>query len=192
MKEILLTSIVQKAYKFSSGKIFVLSSGETSNEYINCKTILSYPKIFVPLGIEIFSLIKRPVSAVGGMTAGADPIAISASYASYLCGTPMNWFSVRKEPKTHGECQLIDGDISRGESVVIVEDVVTTGASTIKAIKTCLEFDLEITQVIALIDREQDGMENIRNEVGPNVSVQALFTRGDIYRKYVEEIGSDI
>jgi len=114
------------------------------------------------IGELIFSLISssKP-DAIGGLTLGADPIAYAVCLTSYLKGTSIKAFTVRKEPKGHGTKQWIEGDIKEGERVVIVEDVVTTGGSTIKAITRAQAAGLEVIKVVTLIDREEGGKEAI-------------------------------
>jgi orotate phosphoribosyltransferase len=120
------------------------------------------------------------VRAVGGLTMGADPIAVGLSIRSLSNTSPVNWFSVRKEPKAHGKARQVEGTISSGDKVCVLEDVVTTGASTIKAIRACRAAGLEVCQVLAIVDRQQDGMAAIHREVGAWASVHALYTINDI------------
>ncbi len=112
---------------------------------------------------------------------GADPIAISTATASARTSREICWFSVRKDRKGHGRGRLIEGDVKAGFEVAVVDDVVTTGGSTIEAIEKCREAGLQIVQVLVLVDREQDaGMEKIRMALGGDVPVVALFTKSEV------------
>jgi len=118
------------------------------------------------------------------MTLGADPISNATSYCSWLKGQPIQSFVVRKIQKDHGIVAPIEGKVARGDRVVVVDDVVTTGSSTLQAISACKTAGLAIVGVVALIDRqEMSGRENIEREVP---GFQSLFTRDeimDVYRK---------
>jgi orotate phosphoribosyltransferase len=117
--------------------------------------------------------------AVGGLTMGADPIAISTAMSSYLRdkSNSVQSFIIRKEPKEHGLGLQIEGDVKAHDNVVIVDDVVTTGASTMKAIDIAREHDLHVMAVIVLVDRcEENGRENIE---GKGVKVHSIYTAQD-------------
>ena len=106
------------------------------------------------------------VQAVGGITLGADPIATATSIAAYLDGCPMHAFIIRKEPKGHGTGQWLEGrkNLPAGTKVIIVEDVVTTGGSSMKAVNRAKEEGLDVLGIVALVDREEGGRENIEAE----------------------------
>src|SRR6478672_11905947 len=126
-----------------------LSSGKESDFYIDCKkTALTAEGHFL-IGRAILQVIREKapqVVAVGGLTLGADPIASAVSLTSYLAGTPLTALIVRKEPKGHGTGQWVEGRalVQNGASVVVLEDVVTTGASTLKAIERMKLEGLEV------------------------------------------------
>lgn len=106
--------------------------------------------------------LKLKPDAIGGLTLGADPIAVATAFTSYQKKDPMEAFVIRKEPKQHGMKLQIEGNVKAGDKVIIVDDVVTTGQSTIKAIKIAEKAKLKIIAVIILLDRcEQGGRENI-------------------------------
>ena len=156
--------LAKYAYSLNKNKIN-LSSGSKSNEYIDCRYALSIPSVLYGVAEEVFEKINIPsVSAIGGLTMGADPIAISVSFysANYH---PLNWFSIRKQPKEHGKNKLIEGKVSSGDNVVIVDDVITSGNSVIKAIKACENEGINVSQVIGLVDRCEGGIENIKEHV---------------------------
>jgi orotate phosphoribosyltransferase len=157
-----------------------LTSGRTSNFYIDCKqAVLSAEGHFL-VGWLFGRLIAErapEVEAVGGLTMGADPLASAVSTMSYFTGRPLHAFYVRKEPKGHGSNLWIEGSKSLrpGMPVAILEDVVTTGGSALKAITRAREFDLRVVLVLGLVDREEGGREALAAE-GP---VVALFSKRD-------------
>ncbi len=102
--------------------------------------------------------------AVGGLTLGADPISYAISYASSATARPIRAFTVRKAPKAHGTAKLIEGPFSSGDRVVVIEDVITTGGSALKAIKAVRDAGGEILGLLALVDREEGGREAIEAE----------------------------
>jgi len=119
------------------------------------------------------------IDAIGGLTLGADPIVCAVVMEAARKGKEINGFIVRKEPKGHGTKRFIEGNIKKGMKVVIVEDVVTTGTSVLKAIKRAEEAGLKIIKVITLVDREEGGKKIIERE-GYNFS--SIFTRSDFFR----------
>lgn len=182
-REELLKLLVDKAFKYSEEPIFKLASGKMSAYYINCKMITLDPYGLNLIGEAVNDLIeenfkKGEISAVGGLTLGADPISVAASMASYKRGAPLKAFVIRKEPKRHGLKKWLEGNVENGEKVVIIEDVVTTGMSTIKAIKRAKEANLEVKGIIALVDREEGGAKNIKNECG--LDVFAIFKKSEL------------
>lgn len=178
--EILLRQLARHGYKYDPDNKFALSSGKISEEYLDCRQALSRPMTLAALGKVIVPSLDPDTMAIGGLSFGADPISISVSHASARSFRPVRWFSIRREQKTHGAKRLIEGDIRPGEAVTVVEDVVTTGASVLKAIKACKDFGLKVTEVIVLVDREEGGLASIRHEVsGP---VRAIYRFNDIRR----------
>lgn len=187
-REDLLGFLAEYAYQFRPENPFVLASGATSPEYLDCKLALSQPGAMVALGEVFLSFLERGVVAIGGLTMGSDPIAIGTAYASAANKDhPVRWFSVRKEPKHHGQMRLIEGSVQDGEQVAVVDDVVTSGGSTIRAIKECRASGLDIVQVLVLVDRQQDdGMAKIKAEVGPDIAVRAIFNKQEIKARWHE------
>ncbi|MBF0226329.1 MAG: orotate phosphoribosyltransferase [Desulfobacterales bacterium] len=166
MKEELLQLLCEKSFKYSDEPIFKLVSGRMSNFYINCKPTTLSPKGLYLVGNLIFDELKDlDIAGVGGLTFGADPIAISTAFVSQLKNKPIKAFSIRKELKNHGIVNWIEGDMQKGEKVAIIDDVVTTGGSTIKAIERAKIHGLEVVKVVVLIDRQEGGRENIAHHV---------------------------
>ena len=113
--------------------------------------------IIGPLGLEALTATGWRVDAVGGLTLGADPIAYAISYASMLAGSPLRAFTVRKEVKTHGTGRLVEGPFKEGDRVAIVEDVITTGGSALRAATAVRAAGGHVAGVLALVDREEGG-----------------------------------
>ncbi|HLC21680.1 MAG TPA: orotate phosphoribosyltransferase, partial [Candidatus Methylomirabilis sp.] len=141
----LLKLLLRHSFQYSADPIFTLASGRKSHYYINCKKTTFMPEAMPLLGRLFFERIKavehkdgQRIDAVGGLTLGADPIAYATAYHSALEGAPIQAFSVRKEPKAHGAQKWVEGFEESGARVAIIEDVIPTGASTLKAIDGAL------------------------------------------------------
>lgn len=158
-----------------------LSSGHTSDFYVDSKQAILTAEGHFLVGQLFYALMQKHAAhaeAVGGMTMGADPMASAVSLVSFIAGNPKAAFYVRKEAKGHGTQRWIEGlkSLRAGMPVVIVEDVVTTGASTIKAIDRAAHHDLNVVCVLALVDRqEEDGRANVEQRV----PLHSLFSRQD-------------
>jgi len=154
-----------------------------SQFYFNCKTVTLDPEGQVLIGNLVFdSLSSLKIKAIGGLTLGADPMASAVAYTSWLRKEPVQSFVVRKEIKEHGTGNLIEGKVNAGDRVVVLDDVITTGGSTLKAIAACRAAGLEVVKVVVLVDRqEMNGRENIQKEVA---HVEALVTRDEIMSLY--------
>jgi len=182
MKTRLAEIIMKKSFRYSENPPFTLASGGTSNYYFNCKPTTLDPEGMNLIGAILFEMLSdADVSATGGLTLGADPIANALSLISYQRGNPIKSFVIRKDVKEHGTKSAVEGDVIPGERVVIIDDVITTGGSTIMAIERARAAGLVIDRVIALIDREEGGRENIERYVA---RVDALFTRSEIMSVY--------
>ena len=143
---------------------FTLASGKTSEVYIDARLTTMSPdglRLIGSLGLAAINAESWDADSVGGLTLGADPIAYAISYASAASSTPLRAFTVRKQAKTHGTGQLIEGPFVPRDRVVIVEDVVTTGGSALQAIDAVRKADGVIAGVLALVDREEGGCEAI-------------------------------
>lgn len=189
MRDRLIRLIYERAFKYSEEPIFKLVSGRMSNYYFNCKMVTLNPEGMYLIGNIVFDMIKgMRVKGIGGLTLGADPIADAVAYTSYLKEKPIEAFVVRKSAKSHGTMQWIEGDVKAGDRVVIVDDVITTGKSTIDAITKAKETGLQIVKVIALVDRQEGGYENIMEQLkGIKVDyklVEAVVTRDDVMELY--------
>ena len=178
MKNRLGEIIIEKSFKYSENPPFTLASGKTSNYYFNCKPTTLDPEGMNLIGSIIFDMLKETdITAAGGLTLGADPIANALAVISYQKGKPIKSFIVRKDVKDHGTKSAIEGNVRTGEKVAVIDDVITTGGSTIVAIEQARRAGLIVETVITLIDREEGGRENILEHVS---HVKSVLTRTQI------------
>ncbi|MBF0203251.1 MAG: orotate phosphoribosyltransferase [Desulfamplus sp.] len=178
MKKKLIELLCTKSFKYSEEPIFRLASGRMSQFYVNCKPVTLDPEGMFLVGHLMFDAIRNSdCTGVGGLTFGADPIAVATSFASYLEKKPVKAFSIRKEQKNHGVINWVEGAMSAGEKVVIIDDVVTTGGSTIKAIERARAQNLDVIQVVTLVDRQEGGIQKIKEHVE---KVSSIITRDDL------------
>lgn len=144
---------------------FRLSSGKRSSYYLDGKKITLHPEGSYYVAKAILDIIKDDqAKAIGGLTMGADPIVGAVALLSYIEKQPVLPFIVRKEPKMHGKQKLIEGTLEEGWRVVIVDDVITTGGSTFKAIRAVEELGCKIVNVVCLVDRKEGGSDKIKEE----------------------------
>jgi orotate phosphoribosyltransferase len=182
MKQELIEIICKKSFKYSHKPEFKLVSGKMSRFYINCKPTTLSPRGMYLVGHLVFEAIKDlNVDGVGGLTFGADPIAVATAFVSELKKSPIKAFSIRKTKKDHGIIRWVEGDITPGERVVIIDDVVTTGGSTIKAVQRARSEGLDVVKAVILVDRQEGGLENIREHVE---DVSAIITRDDLIEQF--------
>jgi orotate phosphoribosyltransferase len=178
-RERLLALLTKLAYE---RRRVTLSSGKESDFYIDTKQASLTAEGHFLVGRLVLAEIRAHfpgAQAVGGMTMGADPIASAVSLTSWLAAPPgLPAFYVRKEPKGHGTAQWIEGKkaLPAGARVAVVEDVVTTGASTLKAVERCRGEGLSVLGVVALVDREEGGKAAVE---AAGVPLRALFGRRD-------------
>ncbi len=185
-KKALLDTLYTRSFNFDSEKGFTLSSGQKSDVYIDAKKTVLSAEGMEAVGYAFFQELKlEPIDGIGGMTLGADPIAYATALISTLNGKPLDVFIVRKEPKKHGTQQWIEGNLKPGSWVAIVEDVVTTGASTILAVQRAREYGFQVRKVLALVDRQEGGKENIEKEA--KVKFDSLFTKADLVEFHIKQ-----
>ncbi len=164
-RERLIEIIKERSFQYSEEPAYKLSSGAVSKFYFNMKNTASSGEAIYLAGKLVFEKIKElqlQIDAIGGLTMGADPIAYAVARYSYDVQHPIQAFVIRKEPKEYGLHLQIEGNVKSGDHVVIVDDVVTTGSSTIKAIDIARQHGLIVVAAIVLVDRgEQNGRQNI-------------------------------
>ena len=162
---------------------FTLSSGRTSSLYIDARLTTMSPEglsLIGPLAISAINDAGWRPDSVGGLTLGADPVAYAISYASARTVRPIRAFTVRKEPKVHGAGRQIEGPFLPDDKVVVIEDVITTGGSALRAAEVVRAAGATITGVFALIDREEGGREAIEAE---GYAVRSLVPASEIVRR---------
>ena len=159
-------------------RLVKLASGRESDFYFDGKQTTLHAEGGYLTGKLFYEAIRDVdgVQAVGGITLGADPIATATSIAALLAGQKMHAFIIRKEPKGHGTGQWLEGrkNLPPGTKVVIVEDVVTTGGSSMKAVNRAKEEGLDVLGIVTLVDREEGGRENIEAE---GYWLKSIFTK---------------
>ena len=160
---------------------FLLASGKRSTFYIDCKETTLNPEGMYLTGHLMFKrVLEMPdVEAVGGVSIGGDPLVCSTALASYAFRQPLPAFFIRKEPKGHGKNLYIEGakNLRKGMTVVILEDVVTTGGSSLKAIEVTEQEGFKVKGVIALLDRLDGGKEAITSK---GYHFESMFTLNDL------------
>lgn len=177
----LLATLAQKSFRLGE---FKLSSGATSDYYVDCRTTTLDAKGSRLTGEVFLEEIRRrewKPQAIGGLTMGADPIVVAVSVVS----GELNGFLVRKAEKQHGTGQRIEGFREKAARVVIVDDVCTTGGSTVQAIEAAREFGFEIVGVMCLVEREEaKGRPNVEKAAAPAPFV-SIFTANDVRKEHM-------
>ncbi|MGK7931645.1 MAG: orotate phosphoribosyltransferase [Microcystaceae cyanobacterium] len=179
LRQSLLKLLVDLAYKEGN---FTLSSGQTSPYYINGKQVTLTAQGALLLGQLIFSMLPEGTSGVAGLTLGADPMVTAVSVVSAYENRPIPALIIRKEAKGHGTKAYIEGpNLAEGSQVVVLEDVVTTGNSALLAVERLQDAGYKVTQIIAIVDREQGGKELYESK---NIPFTAIFSIKDLQKAY--------
>lgn len=180
-KERLFELLYQKSFVYRDNPPFTLVSGRQSPYYFDCKATTLDPEGCMLTGKCMFDMIKNfDADAVGGLTLGADPISLSIALNAYTHGKIVYPLIVRKEPKKHGTQKWIEGNTAHVKTVIAIDDVITTGGSTITAIERLIESGLDVIAAVVIIDREEGGREAIEEK---GITVYSLFTRSDFDKK---------
>lgn len=162
---------------------FTLASGKQSDLYIDCRTTTMHPDGLAtigPLGLQTILARGWNADAVGGLTLGADPVSYAIAYASQLAGMPLRAFTIRKEAKAHGTGKLVEGAFESGDRVVIIEDVITSGGSALRAAESVRTAGGYVVGVLAVVDREEGGraaLESAGLEVVSLVTAREIVAR---------------
>jgi len=179
----LLSTLAHKSFRLG---LFKLSSGGTSDYYIDCRTTTLDAKGSRLTGEVFLEEIRQRgwnPQAIGGLTMGADPIVVAVS----VVGGDLSGFLVRKAEKQHGTGQRIEGFREKGARVVIVDDVCTTGASTVQAIEAAREFGFEVVGVMCLVEREEaGGRPNVEKAATPAPFI-SIFTANDVRKEHIAQ-----
>ncbi|MBC7822914.1 MAG: orotate phosphoribosyltransferase [Candidatus Parcubacteria bacterium] len=181
LRQALLTLFCEVAYREGD---FLLSSGQKSTYYINGKQVTLHPQGGLAVGRILLPTIASETVAVAGLTLGADPIVTAVSVVAAYEGRSLAALIVRKEPKGHGTQAYIEGPtLPEGSPVVVLEDVVTTGQSAMKAVDRLREAGYQVEEVITLVDRQQGGAEFYEKA---GLKFQAVFTIQDLQKCWQE------
>ena len=179
LRQQLLDLICTVAYKEGD---FVLTSGQRSSYYINGKQVTLHPAGGVAIGRLLLSLLPTETQAVAGLTLGADPLVTATSVVAAYEGRSLTALIVRKEAKGHGTRAYIEGPaLPAGSAVTVLEDVVTTGQSALKAVARLREAGYHVNGILALVDRQQGGTETY---AAAQIPFQALYSIGDIQQRW--------
>ena len=178
LREILLELLCKNAYTEGD---FILSSGQRSSYYINCKKVSLAAEGALAIGRLLFSLLPEDTAGVAGLTLGADPLVTAVSLVSALENQPIPGLIIRKEAKGHGTQAYLEGpQLESQAKVVVLEDVVTTGKSAMQAVERLQGVGYQVQQIIALVDREQGGAEFYQ---GQGLNFKAVFSIRDLQNK---------
>ena len=184
LRETLLHLLATEAYQEGD---FTLSSGQKSFYYINGKPVSLSAEGALAIGKLFFSLLPWDTEAVAGLTLGADPLVSAVTVVSAYEKRPVSGIIVRKQPKGHGTNAYLEGKILPPQAkVVVLEDVVTTGNSALFAVEQLQKAGYEVTQILAIVDREQGGKELYQKQ---GIRFQALFSIRDV-QSYAKQLNS--
>jgi len=163
-----------KTQAFSKGK-FILSSGKESDFYLDARLVtLSAPGAYLTARIMLDMIKDDDLDAIGGPTLGADPMVGAIASLSYQEGRPIKTFIIRKQPKAHGKQQQVEGPLLKeGGSVVIIDDVATTGKAFVESIEVLRKMNIKIKKAISIIDRGEGALEALAKY---NVPLVSIFT----------------
>lgn len=190
-REQLLTLIANQSFRLGS---FTLASGLKSDYYIDCRTTTLHAQGAELTGHVFFDLFQQQgwkPRAVGGLTMGADPIVTAIAVISAQQRMPIHGFLVRKAEKTHGMGQRIEGFQEKGADVVIVDDVCTTGGSTIQAIQAAREFGFNIIAAACLVEREETGGRPAVEQAAAPAPFFSIFTSSHIKAAHAIRLQSE-
>jgi orotate phosphoribosyltransferase len=182
----LLQLLAQNSFRLGE---FTLSSGIKSDYYIDCRTTTLHAKGAELTGRVFYELVRKQkwkADAVGGLTMGADPIVVAVSVISSQAGSPIHGFLVRKSEKSHGMGRRVEGFQQKGANVVIVDDVCTTGSSTVQAIEAAREFGFNIVGAACLVEREEaNGRPDVEKAAAPAPFI-SVFNSSEVKAAHVK------
>jgi len=175
MREELLKMLKRDCYRKGN---FKLSSGKYSEHYVNCKPVTLNGKGLLLLSISILENVEQDSFAVAGLTLGADPLVSGVAAISSLKERNLNALIVRKEPKGHGTASQIEGPLPpTGSKITVLEDVVTTGGSSIKAVNVLRDVGYVVDRVVSIVDRQEGGKDAMMKA---GLEFRSLFTLEDL------------
>nr|WP_043368830.1 orotate phosphoribosyltransferase [Cyanobium sp. PCC 7001] len=157
MRQNLLVQLASRAYRHGR---FTLASGRSSDHYVNCKPVSLSGAGLALLGALLLEQVEPEAAAVAGLTLGADPLVSAVAMRAALDGRGLDALIVRKEAKGHGTGAWLEGPLpGSGERITVLEDVVTTGGSSLKAVAQLREAGYRVERVVAIVDRQEGGLE---------------------------------
>jgi len=173
----LLKLLRENAYKKGE---FKLSSGKTSEHYVNCKPVTLSGRGLTLASVMLLEHVERDSAAVGGLTLGADPIVSGVVVVAGLDKRLLDGLIVRKEPKGHGTGAWIEGpELPEGSKVTVLEDVITTGGSAIKAVKRIRDAGYKVERVVSIVDRQEDDEATTAMKLA-GLELYSIFTLKDL------------
>jgi orotate phosphoribosyltransferase len=169
-RQLLLRLLAERAYRHGS---FTLASGRTSDHYVNCKPVSLSGQGLALLSAQMLKLVEAEAVAVAGLTLGADPLVSGVAIAAAQGGRALDALIVRKEAKGHGTGAWLEGPLpAAGQRITVLEDVVTTGGSSLKAVNQLREAGYEVQRVVTIVDRQEGGLEAM---TAAGLELQSLF-----------------
>jgi orotate phosphoribosyltransferase len=174
-RALLLQLLAERAYRHGQ---FTLASGRTSSHYVNCKPVSLSGLGLSLLSAQMLALVEPEAAAVAGLTLGADPLVSGVAQAAALAGRQLDALIVRKEAKGHGTGAWLEGPLPAAGSVItVLEDVVTTGGSSLKAVHQLREAGYTVNRVVTIVDRQEGGLEAM---TAAGLELRSLFLLEDV------------
>lgn len=169
-RQLLLRLLAERAYRHGN---FTLASGRTSDHYVNCKPVSLSGQGLALLSAQMLKLVEAEAVAVAGLTLGADPLVSGVAMAAAQGGRALDALIVRKEAKGHGTGAWLEGPLpAASQRITVLEDVVTTGGSSLKAVNQLREAGYEVQRVVTIVDRQEGGLEAM---TAAGLELQSLF-----------------
>ena len=178
-RHLLLQLLAERAYRHGQ---FTLASGRTSNHYVNCKPVSLSGLGLALLSARMLELVEPQAVAVAGLTLGADPLVSGVAQAAALAGQHLDALIVRKEAKGHGTGAWLEGPLpAAGSRITVLEDVVTTGGSSLKAVHQLREAGYNVERVVTIVDRQEGGQEAMQ---AAGLELCSLFLLEEVARTH--------
>ena len=174
-RQLLLERLAERAYRHGH---FTLASGRSSNHYVNCKPVSLSGEGLALLGEQLLAEVEADAVAVAGLTLGADPLVSAVALQAALTGRLLDALIVRKEAKGHGTGAWLEGPLPpAGSTITVLEDVVTTGGSSLKAVTQLRQAGYRVNRVVAIVDRQEGGLEAMTTA---DLELRSLFQLEEI------------
>ena len=174
-RQLLLERLAERAYRHGH---FTLASGRSSNHYVNCKPVSLSGEGLALLGEQLLAEVEADAVAVAGLTLGADPLVSAVALQAVLAGRRLDALIVRKEAKGHGTGAWLEGPLPpAGSTITVLEDVVTTGGSSLKAVSQLRQAGYTVNRVVAIVDRQEGGLAAM---TAADLELRSLFQLEEI------------